>query len=95
VPAGLLDVPPVAFGGATEGLAQRHHDRLGVHVGAARAQPGKHDVGVRLAHAPQHHLVSLGVALQPQCWVRGHQPAQPAGQRVFVAAAAAHYCHRQ
>ena len=68
--------------------AQRHLDRLGVDLGAARPQPGQHDVGVRLAHAPQHRLVGLGVALEPQRRVRGDEPGERPAQRVFVGAAA-------
>ena len=44
----------------------------------------EHDVGVRLAHAPQHDLVGLGVLLDPQRRVLGRQPLQPDTQLVLV-----------
>jgi len=72
VAAGLLDVAPVAFRRGAEGLPQRHLDRLGVQLNAAGAEPVEHDVGVRLAHRPEHQLVGVGVALQPQRRVAGH-----------------------
>ena len=64
VAAGLLDVPAVALRGAAERLAQRHHERhlLDVHR-VALGQPLDDDVGVGLAHAPDHQLVGLAVVL--------------------------------
>ena len=77
---------PVTRAGCGDGLPHRHPDRLGVHLGAAGAQPGEHHVGVRLAHAPEHGLVGLLVALQAQRRVGGDQLGQRLDQRVLVAA---------
>ena len=77
VAAGLLDVPAVALGRAGERLAQRHPQRHRVDGDAvAVAQPVEQHVDVRLAHAPQHQLVGLGVVLEPQRRVLGDQPRQ-------------------
>ncbi len=85
VPAGLLDVPAVARRPAGERLAQRHPQRHRLDLDAvAVAQPVEQHVDVRLAHAPQHELVGLGVVLQPQRRVLGDQPGEALGQLVLV-----------
>ena len=58
-------------------------------------QPVEQHVGVRLAHAPQHELVGLGVVLQPQRRVLGDQPGQGLGQLVLVGLGLGHDRHRQ
>jgi hypothetical protein len=58
-------------------------------------QPVEQHVGVRLAHAPQHELVGLGVVLQAHRRVLGDQPGQRLGQLVVVAFGLGHDRHRQ
>ena len=60
-PAGLLDQPAVPADLGGEGLAQPDAQRDRVDVCAGRAQAFQHDVGVRLAEAPQHELRGLRV----------------------------------
>jgi hypothetical protein len=86
VAAGLFHVAAVALGRGGERLAQRHLDRLGVQLDAARAQPVEHHVGVRLAHRPEHQLVGLGVAVEPQRRVAGDQAGQVFREGVLVGA---------
>ena len=89
VAAGLLDVPAVAPAGAGERLAQRDHQLAGLDVDAvAPAQPVEGHLGVRLAEHPQHDLLGLGVALDPQARVLRGQPGQRRGELVLVGAGA-------
>ena len=77
-------------GRAAERLAQRHPQRHRVDLRRrSGAQPVEQHVGVRLAHAPQHQLVGLGVVLQPQRRVLGDQPLQALRQLVLVGLARA------
>ena len=52
----------------------------------AVAQPVEQHVGVRLAHAPQHELVGLGVVLEPQRRVLGDQPRPAPGDSLSSSA---------
>ena len=94
-PPDCLTCRPWPLAGGAEGLPQRHLHRLGVQLDAAGAQPVQHHVGVRLAHAPEHQLVGLGVAFQPQRRVAGDQPGQVLGQGVLVGAGLGHHGDRQ
>ena len=94
--AGLLDVSAVAFCVAAERLSQRHAQFDGVHGDAVPAgQRVEHHAGVRLAHAPQHDLVRLGVLLDAQRRVLGGQPLQADRQLVLVGLGARLHRHRQ
>ena len=86
VSAGLLHVPPVSLGGLGERRPEADLNRFGVDVGAARAQSREDDVGVCLAHAPQHQLPGLGVAVEPERGVTRDEPGKVARQGVLVAA---------
>ena len=85
VAAGLLDVPPVALGGAAERLAQGHHERhlLDVHR-VALGQPFGDDLRVGLAHAPDHQLVGLAVVLDADARVLRGEAAEGLGELVLV-----------
>ena len=67
---------PVAVAG--ERLAQRHPqlDLVDRRRRSRLLEPVEDDVGVRLAHAPQHDLVGLGVVLDAQRRVLGGEPLQ-------------------
>ena len=85
VPAGLLHVPAVALHLAGERLAQRHPQRHLFDIDAVLAvQPVDEDVGMRLAHAPQHELVRLDVAFEPHGRLLRDDPLQTGRQFVFV-----------
>ena len=86
-PPDCLTWRPVTRGRLLDRRPHRDPHRLGVDLGAAGAQARQHDVGVRLAHAPQHGLVGLLVALQQQRRVGGDELGQRLDQRVLVAAA--------
>ncbi len=86
---------PWPLAAAAERLPQRHLDRLGVQLDAARAEPVEDHVGVRLAHRPEHQLVGLDVALQAQRRVAGHEPAQVLREGVLVRAGLGHHGDRQ
>ncbi len=74
---GLLDVPSEPLAGSSERLAERHQERLGLDVdGVPVGESGDQDVGVRLAHAPEHQLVRLRVVLHAQARVLGGQATQ-------------------
>ena len=68
-PSPLALPPSVSRSGTRSGMRLHGHP-------VAAAQPVQQQVGVGLAHAPQHQLAGLGVVLQPEGRVLGHQPAQ-------------------
>ena len=81
VAAGLLDVAAVALALRRERLPQRHLELDLVDGRAVAAgEPVDDDVGVRLAHAPQHDLVGLGVVLDAQRRVLGGRAAAAPGR---------------
>jgi hypothetical protein len=47
-------------------------------------QPVEQQVGVRLAHAPEHKLVRLGFVLQPERRILGHEPGQGLRHLVLI-----------
>ena len=96
VAAGLLHVPAQPLGLARDRLPQRHPQLGGLHRHPVpRAQPVEQQVRVGLAHAPQHQLAGLGVHLQPQRRVLGHQPPQRLRQLVLVRLRLGRDRHRQ
>ncbi len=96
VPAGLLHVASVTLGRTAERLPQRDEVRRLVHVHrVALGQPLEHHGRVRLAHAPQHQLVRLGVVLDPDRGVLGGQPRQRGRELVVVGLGPGHDRHGQ
>ena len=94
--AGLLDVPAVSFGVAAERFSQRHPQFDGVNGHAVPpGQRVEHHTRMRLAHAPQHDLVCLGVLLDAQRRVLGGEPLQPDRQLVLVGLGARLHRDRQ
>ena len=85
---------PWAFPPNVSRSGTRSVGRLHLHA-VPRAQPVEQHVRVGLAHAPQHQLAGLGVVLQPQRRVLGHQPPQRLRQLVLVRLGLGRDRHRQ
>ena len=85
VPAGLLHMAAAPRRPAGERLPQGDLVRYDVDLDAVPvAQPFQGDVRVRLAQAPQDHLVGVLVLFQPHGRVLGDQPGQALRELVLV-----------